>query len=252
MVRYRIKTLADCGGKTASRGDGEDRLIFRCRTQHRIILKERDDPLSNDFKHFWRNVVLVDRHVRILGRAADCPSWTAAADALMWVWIVSAVGLAIAGAIVVLVDDAVWRPGAVIDFQIKFNYVGVRMKVSVANKARFLVPTVPKQQYVAFDELRPRRRANSAQHNPDNKHETGFVWRCRHGFNLLTIRDGAQAIRWQHPTTTIVAVNLVLTARKPRDLVDAAPKPVKEKISKADADALKAKLEEAGAAVEIK
>ena len=35
-------------------------------------------------------------------------------------------------------------------------------------------------------------------------------------------------------------------------LVDGAPAPVKEKISKADADALKAKLEEAGATVEIK
>ena len=43
-----------------------------------------------------------------------------------------------------------------------------------------------------------------------------------------------------------------LGLKEAKDLVDAAPKPVKEKISKADADALKAKLEEAGAAVEIK
>jgi large subunit ribosomal protein L7/L12 len=35
-------------------------------------------------------------------------------------------------------------------------------------------------------------------------------------------------------------------------LVDGAPKPVKEKISKVDAEAAKAKLEEAGASVEIK
>jgi large subunit ribosomal protein L7/L12 len=35
-------------------------------------------------------------------------------------------------------------------------------------------------------------------------------------------------------------------------LVDGAPKPVKEKISKADAEAAKAKLEEAGASVQIK
>ena len=35
-------------------------------------------------------------------------------------------------------------------------------------------------------------------------------------------------------------------------LVDGAPAPVKEGISKADADALKAKLEEAGATVELK
>lgn len=37
-----------------------------------------------------------------------------------------------------------------------------------------------------------------------------------------------------------------------KDLVDNAPKPVKEGISKADADELKAKLEEAGAKVELK
>ncbi len=35
-------------------------------------------------------------------------------------------------------------------------------------------------------------------------------------------------------------------------VVDGAPAPVKEKISKADADALKAKFEEAGATVEVK
>lgn len=43
-----------------------------------------------------------------------------------------------------------------------------------------------------------------------------------------------------------------LGLKEAKDLVDAAPKPVKEKVSKADADALKAKLEEAGATVEIK
>jgi large subunit ribosomal protein L7/L12 len=43
-----------------------------------------------------------------------------------------------------------------------------------------------------------------------------------------------------------------LGLKEAKDLVDAAPKPVKEKVSKPDADALKAKLEEAGATVEIK
>ena len=37
-----------------------------------------------------------------------------------------------------------------------------------------------------------------------------------------------------------------------KELVDGAPKALKEKISKADADAIKAKLEEAGATVEVK
>ncbi len=43
-----------------------------------------------------------------------------------------------------------------------------------------------------------------------------------------------------------------LGLKEAKELVDSAPKAVKEKISKADADALKAKLEEAGASVEIK
>ena len=40
--------------------------------------------------------------------------------------------------------------------------------------------------------------------------------------------------------------------KEAKAIVDEAPKAVKEKISKADAEALKAKLEEAGASVEIK
>lgn len=43
-----------------------------------------------------------------------------------------------------------------------------------------------------------------------------------------------------------------LGLKEAKDLVDGAPKPVKEKVAKADADAMKAKLEEAGATVEIK
>ena len=43
-----------------------------------------------------------------------------------------------------------------------------------------------------------------------------------------------------------------LGLKEAKALVDGAPAPVKEKISKADADALKAKLEEAGAEVELK
>jgi large subunit ribosomal protein L7/L12 len=43
-----------------------------------------------------------------------------------------------------------------------------------------------------------------------------------------------------------------LGLKEAKDLVDGAPKPVKEGIPKADADALKKQLEEAGAKVEIK
>ena len=43
-----------------------------------------------------------------------------------------------------------------------------------------------------------------------------------------------------------------LGLKEAKEIVDGAPKAVKEKISKADAEALKAKLEEAGASVELK
>jgi large subunit ribosomal protein L7/L12 len=43
-----------------------------------------------------------------------------------------------------------------------------------------------------------------------------------------------------------------LGLKEAKDLVEAAPKAVKEAVSKADAEAAKAKLEEAGAIVEVK
>ena len=43
-----------------------------------------------------------------------------------------------------------------------------------------------------------------------------------------------------------------LGLKEAKDLVDGAPKPVKEKVSKAEAEELKAKLEAAGATVELK
>jgi large subunit ribosomal protein L7/L12 len=49
-----------------------------------------------------------------------------------------------------------------------------------------------------------------------------------------------------------VKAELGLGLKEAKDLVDGAPATVKEKISKAEAEALKAVLEEAGAEVEIK
>jgi len=43
-----------------------------------------------------------------------------------------------------------------------------------------------------------------------------------------------------------------LGLKEAKDLVDNAPKALKEKVSKEDADAIKAKIEEAGGSVEIK
>lgn len=43
-----------------------------------------------------------------------------------------------------------------------------------------------------------------------------------------------------------------LGLKEAKELVDTAPKPIKEGVSKADADSLEAKLKEAGAEVEVK
>ena len=58
----------------------------------------------------------------------------------------------------------------------------------------------------------------------------------------------------ENKVNTIKAVREVtgLGLKEAKDLVDGAPKPVKEGINKADADSIKKKLEDAGAKVEIK
>ena len=50
----------------------------------------------------------------------------------------------------------------------------------------------------------------------------------------------------------VVKTELGLGLKEAKDLVDGAPSTIKEKISNAEAEALKAALEEAGAEVEIK
>src|SRR5207248_639935 len=58
----------------------------------------------------------------------------------------------------------------------------------------------------------------------------------------------------ENKVNTIKAVREVtsLGLKEAKDLVDGAPKPVKEGVNKADAEAIKKKLEEAGAKVEVK
>lgn len=58
----------------------------------------------------------------------------------------------------------------------------------------------------------------------------------------------------QQKVTVIKVVREItgLGLKEAKDLVEAAPKPVKEGVNKDEADAIKVKLEEAGATVEIK
>ena len=67
-------------------------------------------------------------------------------------------------------------------------------------------------------------------------------------FDVILTNPGAGKINVIKVVREVTGLGL----KEAKDLVDGAPKPVKEKISKADADALKAKLEEAGASVEVK
>ncbi len=67
-------------------------------------------------------------------------------------------------------------------------------------------------------------------------------------FDVILTSAGAAKINVIKVVREVTGLGL----KEAKDLVDGAPKPVKEKISKADAEALKAKLTEAGASVEIK
>jgi large subunit ribosomal protein L7/L12 len=67
-------------------------------------------------------------------------------------------------------------------------------------------------------------------------------------FDVILTSAGASKINVIKVVREITGLGL----KEAKDLVDGAPKAVKERISKEDADAIKAKLEEAGASVEVK
>lgn len=67
-------------------------------------------------------------------------------------------------------------------------------------------------------------------------------------FDVVLKNAGAQKIQVIKVVKEITGLGL----KEAKDLVDGAPKAVKEKVSKAEADDLKAKLEAAGAEVEVK
>lgn len=66
--------------------------------------------------------------------------------------------------------------------------------------------------------------------------------------SVILASAGANKIAVLKEVRTITGLGL----KEAKDLVDAAPKPVKENIKKEEAEAIKKQLEEAGATVEIK
>ena len=67
-------------------------------------------------------------------------------------------------------------------------------------------------------------------------------------FDVILKSAGAQKLQVVKAVKEFTGLGL----KEAKDLVDGAPKAVKEKVSKAEAEQLKAALEEAGAEVEIK
>ena len=67
-------------------------------------------------------------------------------------------------------------------------------------------------------------------------------------FNVVIVAAGANKI----PVIKVVREITGLGLKEAKDLVDGAPKSVKEGVTKEDAAAIKAKLDEVGATVEIK
>ena len=68
------------------------------------------------------------------------------------------------------------------------------------------------------------------------------------GFDVILTSAGAAKINVIKAVREITGLGL----KEAKELVDGAPKAVKEKVSADDAEAAKAKLEEAGATVEVK
>lgn len=67
-------------------------------------------------------------------------------------------------------------------------------------------------------------------------------------FNVVLMAAGDKKVE----VIKVVRAATGLGLKEAKDLVDGAPKPIKEAIPKADAEALKKQLEDAGAKVEIK
>jgi large subunit ribosomal protein L7/L12 len=67
-------------------------------------------------------------------------------------------------------------------------------------------------------------------------------------FDVILTAAGEKKINVIKEVRAITGLGL----KEAKDLVEAAPKPVREKITKEEADKVKAQLEEAGASVEVK
>ena len=76
----------------------------------------------------------------------------------------------------------------------------------------------------------------------------GAVVEEKTSFDVVLENAGAQKIQVIKVVRAVTGLGL----KEAKDLVDSAPKPVKEGVNQEEADQVKAQLEEAGASVEVK
>jgi large subunit ribosomal protein L7/L12 len=76
----------------------------------------------------------------------------------------------------------------------------------------------------------------------------GAVAEEQSAFDVVLTEAGQQKIG----VTKVVRANTGLGLKEAKDVVDSAPKAIKEGVAREEADSIKAQLEEAGATVEVK
>jgi large subunit ribosomal protein L7/L12 len=122
----------------------------------------------------------------------------------------------------------------------KNNVIDFIGKMTVMDLAEFIKELEEKFGVTAVAPMAPAAQASSTPEEATEEEQTEF--------NLVLTGFGEKKIQ----VIKVVRALTGLGLKEAKDLVDGVPKPVKEGISKKEADEIKAQLEEVGASVEIK
>lgn len=122
----------------------------------------------------------------------------------------------------------------------KNNVIDFIEKMTVMDLAEFIKELEEKFGVTAVAPMAPAAQASSTPEEATEEEQTEF--------NLVLTGFGEKKIQ----VIKVVRALTGLGLKEAKDLVDGVPKPVKEGISKKEADEIKVQLEEVGASVEIK
>ncbi len=122
----------------------------------------------------------------------------------------------------------------------KNNVIDFIGKMTVMDLAEFIKELEEKFGVTAVAPMAPAAQASLTPEETTEEEQTEF--------NLVLTGFGEKKIQ----VIKVVRALTGLGLKEAKDLVDGVPKPVKEGISKKEADEIKAQLEEVGASVEIK